>query len=104
MEQDTSIKTYRVIVGPNGEVFQPESCWIVDVTMWTETTLRADIDRENHLGDVLRGYGARDLKADLGVRQQCAREIEEMMRTSPDTAAFVSRLNAWLGDIERSAS
>lgn len=64
-ETTPDVKTYRVIVGPNGEVFQPASCWVVDVTTYTETFLRADIARESHLGDVMRAYGARDLNADL---------------------------------------
>lgn len=64
-ERGKEVKTYRVVVGPNGEVFKPESCWIVDVDMYSEKELRGAIDRADHLGDVLDRYGARDLKADL---------------------------------------
>jgi len=71
-ERETGVKTYRVIVGPNGEVFQPASCWIVDVDMFSEKELRAAIEDPRSLathslslGQIMAWFGARDLTADL---------------------------------------
>jgi hypothetical protein len=66
------LKRYRVIVGPNGEVLQPGSCWVVDVDADREQELRRDLDDVDHMGALLE-------------RKYAARWLSKEMKDPPDT-------------------
>lgn len=55
-------KRYHVIVGPNGQILQPASCWLVEVDVFDEKELKHAIEHgPETLGKVMDRFDAEDL-------------------------------------------
>lgn len=60
-----------------------------------------DEEADAFVAGVAGGRASAGAEGERQVRQRVLAEVEEIMRTSPDTDGLVSRLNAWLGGLQR---